>query len=234
MEEGFLFKAFSQQVSEDWKSALSNQLAPSDFSDLEALIMQCKDNDIPCYPSVDHIFRAFQLTPLHKVKCVILGQDPYHQPKQAMGLSFSVPEGIKIPPSLQNVFKELKADLLIDIPNHGDLSTWALQGVFLLNTILTVSDSAPLSHSKLGWEKFVGKILTILSNENPFVVFVLWGRSAKEFAHFIDGNKHLIIGGVHPSPLSAHRGFFGSKPFSKINVALLAHGETAIDWRIKS
>lgn len=232
MEKGFLFKAFSEQVSADWKSVLSNQWQSTDFSEIEEEIRKNKRDGIPVYPSIDQIFHAFQLTPLNDVKCVILGQDPYHQPSQAMGLSFSVPKGLKIPPSLLNIFKELESDLNIPRSTHGDLTQWAIQGVLLLNTILTVSDSSPLSHSKLGWERFVGKILTQLSDENPFVVFVFWGKSAQEFSSLVDKKKHFVIRGVHPSPLSSHRGFFGSKPFSKINNALIANGKTAIDWRI--
>ena len=174
MEKGFLLKAFSEQVSADWKSVLSNQWQSKDFSEIEEEIRKNKRDGIPVYPAIDHIFHAFQLTPLNDVKCVILGQDPYHQPNQAMGLSFSVPKGLKIPPSLLNIIKELETDLNIPRSPHGDLTQWAIQGVLLLNTILTVSDSSPHSHSKLGWERFVGKILTQLSNENPFVVFVFW------------------------------------------------------------
>jgi len=232
MEEGFLFKAFSEQASVDWILALSNQLSPSDFSKIEEKLMRNERDDIPCYPALDAIFHAFTLTPLNDVKCLILGQDPYHQPNQAMGLSFSVPRGTKIPPSLRNIFKELESDLLIKAPQHGDLTNWTSEGVLLLNTILTVSDSSPLSHQKLGWERFVEKILTVLSNQSPFVVFVLWGKLAQVFSHCVDESKHLVIVGDHPSPLSAHRGFFGSKPFSKINDALLAHGKSTIDWRL--
>ena len=234
MEEGFLFKAFSEQASADWKLALSNQLSPSDFSKIEEQLMRDECDGIPCYPALDEIFHAFTITPLNEVKCVILGQDPYHQPNQAMGLSFSVPMGVKIPPSLRNIFKELESDLQIDAHHHGDLTNWASEGVLLLNTILTVSDSSPLSYQKLGWERFVEKILTVLSNRNPFVVFILWGKSAQEFKHCVDESKHLIIRGVHPSPLSAHRGFFGSRPFSEINTALLAYGKSPIDWRLNS
>lgn len=233
MEEGFLFKAFSEQASADWTLALSNQLSPLDFSNIEEQLMRNERDDIPYYPAVNDIFHAFKLTPLNEVKCVILGQDPYHQPNQAMGLSFSVPTGTKIPPSLRNILKELESDLLIKAPQHGDLTNWSREGVLLLNTILTVSENSPLSHQKLGWERFVEKILTILSSQNPFVVFVLWGKSAQVFSRCVDESKHLVIVGVHPSPLSAHRGFLGSKPFSKINKALLVHGESTIDWRLE-
>lgn len=232
MEEGFLFKAFSEQASADWKLALSNQLSPLHFSNIEEQLMRNERDGIPCYPAVNDIFHAFKLTPLNEVKCVILGQDPYHQPNQAMGLSFSVPTGTKIPPSLRNILKELESDVLIKAPKHGDLTNWSREGVLLLNTILTVSENSPLSHQKLGWERFVEKILTVLSSQNPFVVFVLWGKSAQVFSLCVDESKHLLIVGVHPSPLSAHRGFLGSKPFSKINKALLVHGESTIDWRL--
>ena len=232
MEEGFLFKAFSEQASADWKLALSNQLSPLHFSNIEEKLMRNERDGIPCYPAVNDIFHAFKLTPLNEVKCVILGQDPYHQPNQAMGLSFSVPISTKIPPSLRNIFKELEADLMIETPKSGDLTPWACQGVLLLNSILTVSDSSPLSHQKLGWERVVEMIFTVLSNQNPFVIFVLWGKPAQRFAECIDESKHLIFRGVHPSPLSAHRGFLGSKPFSKINNSLVAHGKSPIDWRL--
>ncbi len=232
MEEGFLFKAFSEQASADWKLALSNQLSPLHFSNIEEQLMRNERDGIPCYPAVNDIFHAFKLTPLNEVKCVILGQDPYHQPNQAMGLSFSVPISTKIPPSLRNIFKELEADLMIETPKSGDLTPWACQGVLLLNSILTVSDSSPLSHQKLGWERVVEMIFTVLSNQNPFVIFVLWGKPAQRFAECIDESKHLIFRGVHPSPLSAHRGFLGSKPFSKINNSLVAHGKSPIDWRL--
>lgn len=232
MKEGFLLKAFSEQALAQWKVALGERLSPADFSIIEEQLLRDFQAGIPCYPDVEDIFRALSLTELNDVKCVILGQDPYHQPNQAMGLSFSVPRGTKIPASLVNIFKELKSDLLMDTPLHGDLTAWANQGVLLLNTILTVSEGHPLSHQNLGWEKFVEKILTELSHRNAFVVFVLWGKSAQVFSRCIDENKHLVIRGVHPSPLSSYRGFFGSKPFSKINAALLAHGKSSIDWRL--
>ncbi len=232
MEEGFLFKAFSEQASADWKLALSNQLIPSDFLKIEEHLIYNLYSGKPFYPSVDQIFSSLELTPLNDVKCVILAQDPYHQPNQAMGLAFSVPMDVKIPPSLRNIFKELEADLMIDTPKNGDLTSWANQGVLLLNSILTVSDSLPLSHQKLGWEQFVKMILTSLSNQKSFVVFVLWGKPSQAFSDCIDESKHVIIRGFHPSPLSAHRGFFGSKPFSKINKTLLAHGKLPIDWRL--
>jgi uracil-DNA glycosylase len=234
MEEGILFKAFSEQASADWKLALLNEFSPSDFSKIEEQLRIDAIAGVSVYPPVGHIFRSLTLTPLKDVKCVILGQDPYHQPNQAMGLSFSVPLDAKIPPSLRNIFKELEADLVIETPINGDLTPWACQGVLLLNSILTVSNSSPLSHQKLGWEQFVETILTVLSIQNPFVIFVLWGKSAQRFADCIDESKHLIIRGVHPSPLSAHRGFLGSKPFSKINNSLVSHGISPIDWRLNS
>jgi uracil-DNA glycosylase len=234
MEEGFLFKAFSEQASADWKLALLNEFSPSDFSKIEEQLRIDSMAGVPFYPPLSQIFRSLTLTPLNDVKCVILGQDPYHQPNQAMGLSFSVPSDVKIPPSLRNIFKELEADLMIETPKNGNLTPWACQGVLLLNSILTVSDSSPLSHQKLGWERFVEMIFTVLSNQNPFVIFVLWGKPAQRFAGCIDESKHFILRGVHPSPLSAHRGFLGSKPFSKINNSLLAHGKSPIDWRLNS
>lgn len=232
MEEGFLFKAFSDQVTADWQSVLLEKLNPGDFEKIESSILRDYQLGKRVFPPVDKIFNAFSTTPLNDVKCVILGQDPYHQPNQAMGLSFSVPDSITIPPSLRNIFIELEDDLGFIPPKHGDLTKWAHHGVLLLNSILTVLNGSPLSHQNIGWEQFVSQVLVTLSNHNPFVVFVLWGKSAQRFEKFIDKKKHKVIKGVHPSPLSAHRGFFGSKPFSEINDALLANGKSPIVWAL--
>ena len=184
------------------------------------------------YPSEDAIFKALQLTPFEKVKVVILGQDPYHGPNQAMGLSFSVPPGERLPPSLRNIFKELASDLGIPPSRHGDLTAWAKQGVLLLNSILSVEQGQAGSHARVGWETITDGIIERLSREREHLVFVLWGAHAQKKAALIDRSKHLVIESAHPSPLSASRGFFGSRPFSRINDYLEKHGKEPIDWRL--
>ncbi len=186
------------------------------------------------YPPADEIFNAFSMTPLHDVKVVILGQDPYHEAGQANGLCFSVRKGVQIPPSLVNIYQELHDDLGLPIPNHGDLTAWARQGVLLLNTVLTVRAHAAASHRGLGWEQFTDAAIRALSNEDRPIVFILWGRPAGEKRALITNPKHLVITSPHPSPLSAHRGFFGSRPFSRTNTFLAENGVAPIDWRIES
>ena len=230
MKKGFLFEAYEDQVATDWKTAIGESVSCRDFQKIEDILIRESKQGKIFYPPVSQIFQALSITPFQSVKCVILGQDPYHQPNQAMGLSFSVNDGVAIPPSLRNIFKEGSSDVNLPIPSSGDLSSWARNGVLLINSILTVSEGLPLSHQGIGWENFIGKVLTGLSDQKSFVVFVLWGQSAQKFKPFINAEKHKIIDGVHPSPLSAHRGFFGSKPFSTINQALLAHGLDPIHW----
>lgn len=186
------------------------------------------------YPPIDKIFNALKVCDMNDVKVVIIGQDPYHQKGQAMGLSFSVPKGIKIPPSLVNIYKELHDDLGVEIPNHGDLTSWAKQGVLLLNTVLTVEDSQPNIHQGLGWETFTDRILMELNKEEKPIVFLLWGKPAQSKAVLITNPNHLILKTVHPSPLSAYRGFFGCRHFSKANAFLEKHGRTPIDWRLEN
>ena len=186
------------------------------------------------YPPVGQLFRAFDELPREQVRVVILGQDPYHEPGQAHGLSFSVPEGVRIPPSLRNIYKELYADLGVGadvpLPTSGDLSAWAAQGVLLLNSVLTVSRGAAASHRGRGWEVFTDAVLRDL-NEAPFpVAFVLWGRDARQKAKLLTNPDHLVLQSEHPSPLSAYRGFFGSRPFSAVNDYLTSHGCRAIEW----
>jgi uracil-DNA glycosylase len=181
------------------------------------------------YPQIADVFNAFDLAPFEHVRVVILGQDPYHGVGQAMGLSFSVPSGCKMPPSLANIAKELKSDLGITL-QIGDLGHWARQGVLLLNTCLSVRKAQPGSHAKLGWSSFSDNAIIELSNHREHIVFVLWGSHAQTKASLIDDNKHLIISSVHPSPLSAHRGFFGSKPFSTTNNYLVKHNIVPIKW----
>jgi uracil-DNA glycosylase len=183
----------------------------------------------PCWPERDHIFRAFELTPFDSVKVVILGQDPYHTPGAAQGFCFSVPEGSRPQPSLQNIFKELGEDLGV-ARSRTDLSDWAEQGVFLLNSVLTVRAHEAGSHARKGWEQFTDSAIRRLSQEREQLVFILWGSYAIAKKALIDGGKHHIITSPHPSPLSAYRGFFGSKPFSRTNSYLAAHGKTPISW----
>lgn len=184
------------------------------------------------YPKKEELFSAFTLTPFEKVKVVILGQDPYHGENQAHGLAFSVKKGKKIPPSLKNIYKELNTDLGIPIPNHGNLVEWAKEGVLLINTILTVREKSPNSHRNLGWEIFTDNIIKSLNNRKKPLIFVLWGNNARKKQEMINMERHHVITSVHPSPLSAYRGFFGSKPFSKINKILEEEGLEKIDWNI--
>lgn len=184
------------------------------------------------HPDMYHIFEALELTPYEDVKVVILGQDPYHGINQAHGLSFSVQPGVKIPPSLQNIYKELQADLGIPPVHHGYLTSWAKQGVLLLNTVLTVREGQAYSHRGHGWERLTDTIIEKLNERTEPIVFILWGKPAQEKEKMIDTSKHMIIKSPHPSPLSAHRGFFGSRPFSKTNAALESFGEKPIDWRL--
>ncbi|QOS98289.1 uracil-DNA glycosylase [Brevibacterium sp. JNUCC-42] len=184
------------------------------------------------YPDKYDIFNALHHTPYQNTKVVILGQDPYHGPNQAHGLSFSVNSGIKTPPSLVNIYKELRDDLGCSIPNHGYLVSWAKQGVLLLNTVLTVRDGEANSHKGRGWELFTNRVIEEINKRDKPVVFILWGRNAQDKKSMIDTNRHYVLESVHPSPLSASRGFFGTKPFSKANQFLLEMGEEAIDWQI--
>ena len=182
------------------------------------------------YPAAKNYLNALDLVDLKNVKVVILGQDPYHGPGQAHGLSFSVPEGVRFPPSLLNIFKELKADLGKEMPTSGNLERWAKQGVLLLNAVLTVEESKAAAHQGKGWEKFTDKIIEVVNQECDHVVFILWGAYAQKKAAFVDRKKHLVLESVHPSPLSSHRGFFGSKPFSKANTWLREQGLEPINW----
>jgi uracil-DNA glycosylase len=184
------------------------------------------------YPPTRDIFKALELTPFDKVKAVILGQDPYHNENQANGLAFSVYRGIKIPPSLRNIYKELNNDLGLPIPKHGDLSKWALQGVLLLNSILTVEPHKPASHRGIGWEEYTDEIIKEINDKKENVVFILWGNYAQAKGKHIDKSKHLIIKSPHPSPFSARNGFFGSKPFSKCNTYLKQNDIEEIDWEL--
>lgn len=184
------------------------------------------------YPEIENLFQAFNETAFENVKVVILGQDPYHGFRQAHGLSFSVRQGIKIPPSLRNIFIELKSDLNVDLPESGHLLKWSKEGVLLLNSVLTVKENTPGSHQKKGWEKLTDEAIKSLSKEREHIVFILWGRYAQEKESLIDAKKHFIIKSPHPSPFSAHKGFFGSKPFSQSNDFLQSFGISPVNWSL--
>lgn len=208
-------------------SIFSNSYPTFDYNSLSIDI-----DTLQYYPQKRDLFRALELTPLKKVKAVIIGQDPYHGENQANGLSFSVNKGVQLPPSLRNILKELHSDLDIKIPTHGDLSHWSKQGVLLLNSVLTVQKGKPGSHRDIGWQEYTDKIITEISEKKQHVVFILWGKYAENKIPLINQDKHLIISSPHPSPFSASKGFFGSKPFSKCNNWLAEKGIEPIDWEI--
>lgn len=220
------------KVEESWKLVLKEEFNKPYFKQLVNHIKTEKEQGKLIYPKGSNIFNAFNKTPLEKVKVVILGQDPYHGPKQAHGLSFSVQKGIPFPPSLQNIFKELQRDTGTPYPSHGDLSNWAQQGVFLLNASLTVRAAEPMSHSQIGWAIFTDAVIRTISKDCPKVVFMLWGKFAQEKQTLIDSSKHLILKAPHPSPLSAHQGFVGCGHFSTCNHFLAKNGIDPIDWHI--
>ena len=218
-------------IKNDWVPIFEQELAKPYMRNLSHYL-QCARSEASIYPPRHQVFSAFKLTAYEAVKVVILGQDPYHGPNQANGLSFSVAEGIPFPPSLRNIFKELMTDIGCPMPVSGDLSSWAQQGVLLLNTTLTVQSGMPMSHADKGWEIFTDLILQQLNKKKSPIVFILWGRDAQTKIKLIDQKKHYIIKAPHPSPLSAHRGFFGSKPFSKANEFLVKNGLTPIEWSL--
>ncbi|HPE35486.1 MAG TPA: uracil-DNA glycosylase [Bacteroidales bacterium] len=218
-------------IDESWKQILSDQFGASYFLQLKQFLTEEKTK-YKIYPPGPQIFAAFDLTPFDKVKVVILGQDPYHGPGQAHGLCFSVPGNIEQPPSLQNIFKELNNDLGIPIPRQGNLQKWAEQGVLLLNATLTVRAHQAGSHQNKGWELFTNAAIARLSKHREHLVFLLWGNYAIAKEKLIDENRHLILKSPHPSPLSASRGFFGNKHFSKTNAYLRSHGIQEIDWKL--
>ncbi len=220
-----------QYLPADWHALLADELEKPYFQELEAFIEQ-ERQQYTIYPAEEDVFAALQLTPYEQVNVLLLGQDPYHNENQAHGLSFSVRPGVKLPPSLRNMYKELQADLGYDIPNNGYLVPWAKQGVLMLNAVLTVRANQPNSHKNKGWEKFTNAIISKVNEKSSPVVFVLWGAYAQKKEKLIDLERHIVIKSAHPSPLSARRGFFGSRPFSTINKALAAAGKPEIDWRI--
>lgn len=199
------------------------------MEELKTFLLEEKKN-YTIFPQGSHIFNAFNSTPFENVKVVILGQDPYHGAGQAHGLSFSVQHGIALPPSLQNIFKELVSDIGCPYPKSGDLSHWAHEGVLLLNTLLTVRSGEPFSHKERGWEKFTDQVIRTLSDRREHIVFILWGAPAGKKAALIDSSKHLILRAPHPSPLSSYRGFFGSKPFTQTNDYLKSVQIAPIEW----
>ncbi len=213
----------------DWRPLLAHQ-TKQDYWPKLINFVNAERTSQQVFPKSDDVFKALHLTPYQSVKVVILGQDPYHGDGQAMGLSFSVPSGIALPPSLQNIYKELLADLGVEKPTSGDLTHWASQGVLLLNSVLTVRAHQAASHQGKGWEAFTDAVLQAVNDKSDHVVFILWGGFARKKKPLIDTSKHTVIESAHPSPLSAYAGFFGSKPFSKTNDALKAHGQTPINW----
>jgi uracil-DNA glycosylase len=218
------------ELEESWKKEMQEYFSSESFQNLADFIRR-EYLSKKIYPKPQDIFKAFWLTPFSKVRVVILGQDPYHGPSQAEGLSFSVQPGIKLPPSLQNIYKEIENDLGIKKDfKDGHLESWAKQGVFLLNAILTVVANSPASHQGKGWEEFTDAVIKTISDKKEHVVFILWGNFARSKKSLIDENKHLIIESPHPSPFSANSGFFGSKPFSKCNNYLEKNGEKKIVW----
>jgi uracil-DNA glycosylase len=219
------------KIESSWKAALHEQFHQPYFEGLVTFLKAERTAEKVIFPLGPLIFNAFEQTPIDQVKVVILGQDPYHNPGEAMGLSFSVPKGKRTPPSLVNIYKEIHADLGLAIPKHGDLTNWAAQGVFLLNAMLTVEQKKPGSHQKKGWETFTDSVIKTLSDTKENVVFMLWGNFARGKKALIDNSKHLVLEGVHPSPLAGN-GFAGCKHFSKANDYLAKHGKSQIDWQI--
>ncbi len=221
------------KIESSWKKALKEEFEKPYFAEISAHLKAEKASGRTIYPPGKLIFNAFEKTPFNKVKVVLLGQDPYHNPGQAHGLSFSVPDGVVMPPSLVNIFKEIKNDLGIPLPSSGNLEYWAEQGVLLLNAILTVRKNEPSSHSKIGWMRFTDAVIQKLSDEKEGLVFMLWGKFAQDKQVLIDEGKHHILKAAHPSPFSADKGFFGCKHFSKTNHFLQKEKKDPIDWKLK-
>lgn len=218
-------------IEPSWKAVLESDFEQPWFEAIATFLRQEKAAGKVIYPPGSLIFNAFNSTPFEQVKVVVLGQDPYHNPGEAMGLSFSVPRGVAVPPSLQNIYKELLSDVGAPIPPHGDLSAWAQQGVFLLNAMLTVEHRQPQSHQKIGWQNFTDAVIRRLSEQREHLVFMLWGNFARKKNVLIDASRHLILEAAHPSPL-AGGAFFGCKHFSKANTYLQEHGLEPIRWQV--
>jgi uracil-DNA glycosylase len=222
----------SVKLEESWREALSHEFGSAYMDQLKAFLLEEKQRGKSIFPRGPEYFRALDLTPLSDVKVVILGQDPYHGQGQAHGLCFSVQPGVRIPPSLVNIYKELQSDLGIAPARHGFLESWAKQGVLLLNSVLTVEESRAASHQGKGWERFTDAVIRTVNDECNAVAFMLWGSYAQKKAAFVDASRHLVLKAAHPSPLSAHNGFLGSKHFSKANAYLKANGREPIDWAL--
>ena len=218
------------KLDPSWNKFLKDEFSKDYMLELENFLTEQENENKTIYPERKNIFNALNSTPLEKVKVVIIGQDPYHGESQAHGLSFSVNKGVKVPPSLRNIYKELKDDVGLEIPDHGYLLNWAKQGVLLLNNVLTVEKSKAGSHQKKGWEKFTDVIINTVNEQRSNVIFILWGGPAKKKAQKVDSEKHHILVSPHPSPLSSYRGFFGCKHFSKCNEHLEKIGLSPIDW----
>jgi len=218
-------------IEDSWKKLLAAEFSADYFFEIKKQILASRRAGKRVFPQGRDIFNAFDTTPVSAVKVVILGQDPYHRPGQAMGLSFSVPRGVRVPPSLANVYKELASDLDFVPPQHGDLTEWATQGVFLLNACLTVEEGAAASHTNIGWQQFTDAVIQKLSEEREALVFMLWGNYAKTKAKLINSSKHLVLEAAHPSPLARNR-FSGSAHFSKANAYLKANGQMPVNWQL--
>ena len=219
------------QIEESWKRVLADEFSQPYFADIKAFLLQEKQAGKTIYPPGPLIFNAFNQTPFDQVTVVILGQDPYHNPGEAMGLSFSVPKGVRVPPSLQNIYKEIQSSLGIEPPKHGDLTAWAQQGVLLLNAMLTVQARTPASHQKIGWQNFTDAVIRHISAEKEGVVFMLWGNFAKQKKALIDQSKHYVLEAAHPSPLAGNA-FQGCGHFAAANEILGEQGKALIDWRL--
>tara|TARA_R110001583_G_scaffold48568_4_gene152179 strand:- start:1043 stop:1792 length:750 start_codon:yes stop_codon:yes gene_type:complete len=224
---------FDQQLESGWKAALADEFASDSMQQLQRFIAEQRAQ-YPIYPQPDEVFNALNYTPLDQIKVVILGQDPYHGPDQAHGLSFSVKPGVKIPPSLANIYKELHSDVGVTAVDQGNLEYWARQGVLLLNSVLTVRQGSANSHQGRGWELFTDRIIHLLNERYEGLVFMLWGSYAQKKGAFIDTERHCVLTAPHPSPLSAYRGFFGCAHFSKANAYLQTRGQAKIDWQLPS
>ena len=220
------------QIEESWKEILKDEFDKTYFQHVVAFLKAEKASGKIIYPPGSLIFNSFKQTPFSDVKVVVIGQDPYHNPGQAHGLSFSVPDGIAKPPSLLNIFKELKNDLGISIPENGNLTKWASQGVLLLNASLTVRQNEPGSHAQIGWLQFTDQVIKKISDKKEGIVFLLWGKFAQEKQALIDETKHFVLKAAHPSPLSANNGFFGCQHFSKANELLIKQHKIPVDWKI--
>mgnify|MGYP001462552578 CR=1 FL=1 len=217
------------KIGNKWDQVLKEEFEKDYYKNIST-ILNTEYEDYTIYPKREDVFKALELTDFDQVKVVIIGQDPYHGPNQAQGLSFSVAKGVKIPPSLRNIYKELEADLGLELEKNGDLTNWAKEGVLLINSTLTVREKTPNSHKNIGWERFTDKIIEELNSRKKNIVYILWGNFARKKGQNIDRNNNLVIESVHPSPLSASRGFFGTSPFSRTNEYLIENNIEPIDW----